>query len=309
MKINITLINILSLVFFITSCTENYEKSSEAENRRTNKSFKQLNLTILLDLSDRISVKKNPTQAQKDVALIMNVVDNFQKFLSFKGVVLSRDRIKLIYYPIVNFPQVSDVTDSLNIRFDDLELTERKRIYNGLRQTYQKNLEKLYSIFSNLPEYNGSDLFNYFNHRIVDDCIEENEEYINVLVILTDGYLYSYNSKIRKDNRFSYIGPIATHLTQFRNVTEWEKTFEENDYGFIKINNDLSNLKVIAAEFNPESDYPIDFDIMKKYWSKWFEEQKVNKSDYIILRTDHISQNKNVVDDFFKKRIFSSAIK
>lgn len=305
MRIAIKYLIIFSIVFISTNCISNYEKSDDALNKSANKKFKQLNVTILLDLSDRISQQKNPGQADKDISIILNIVDNFKKYLNVKGVALSRDRIKLVYYPLLNFPQIKDITDSLNINFENLGIIERKAVFNNIDRMYLDNLKRLYSIFSNMPEYNGSDLFSYFKHRVVDDCITLDEDYINLLVILSDGYLYSYNNKFKIENRFSYIGPLSTHLTQFRNNPHWERRFNDEDYGFIKIENDLSNLLIIAAEFNPEAKYPIDFDILKKYWSKWFEEQNVQKSNFIILRTDHISQNKNVIEAFFKKKIFS----
>lgn len=302
------LFKLIVIAFVSVSCVSNYENSAEGEKKVSNTNYKHLNITILLDLSDRISNKKNPGQDLKDIEFILNVVENYKKLLSKKGVVRSKDRIKLIYYPILNFPQVSVVADSLNIKFDELEITNRKQTFNSIKTTYESNLQKLYSIFSNLPNYNGSDLFNYFKHRIIYDCIEQDDNYINLLVILTDGYLYSYDNKINIGNRFSYIGPLAMHLTQFRSNPIWEQDFDSKDYGFIKIDNDLSKLFIIAAEFNPAENYPIDFDILKKYWAKWFEEQKVEKSNYLILRTDHSIQNKNVVDNFFKNIIFKQII-
>lgn len=300
-------------IFLFANCTENYNESAESQIKKNfNGDNKHLNVTILLDLSDRISSKKNPTQSYKDIEFILNVIDVFKKILEVKNVGNSKDRIKLLYYPTLDklnselYFKISSLTDSLNFKFDEMDLIKRKNVFYSITKTYEENLKNLYSIFSNLPEnyYQGSDLFNYFKHRVTTDCVDGRKNYVNLLIILTDGYLYSYDSKMHINNRYSYIGPLSNHLKKFRNMMNWETVFETEDYGFIRLNNDLSNIRIIAAEFNPVKDYPIDFDIMKKYWSKWFEEQQINKSNYLILRTDHISQNKDVVNNFIKKIVF-----
>ncbi|MFN4111306.1 MAG: hypothetical protein ACK4G1_03465, partial [Ignavibacteria bacterium] len=172
----------LLILPFIISCNEN--KKEEDLN------FKNLNLTILIDLSDRISIKKNPDQVEKDLYIINSVLSAFKKFLYHKGVIQSDDKIKVIFYPINNNSIFQETADSLYIDFEQIELQERKRTFASLNDLFNRNLKKIYSIASQANSYPGSDLFNYFKHRVVDDCILLDSRFINVLVILTDGYLF-----------------------------------------------------------------------------------------------------------------------
>lgn len=290
MRKKIALILVVSFLSFI-SC--NKEQKIEDVN------YKNLNLTILIDLSDRISEVKNPGQIQKDLYIINSVLEAFKKYLYHKGVVQSDDKIKVIFYPVNNNSIYQDVADSLYIDFEQIELKERKKTFRDLNEIYNRNLTYIYSIASKSSSFPGSDLFNYFKHRITDDCIIDDNRFINILVILTDGYIYDQNVKYNIGNRFSYLAPLANHIVQFRKKKDWENVFQQQDYGLIKLDNDLSRLNIIVAELNPPKNHPEDFDILKKYWSKWLTEQNVMKNNFKILKTDLNYLNSNIIQKFF----------
>ncbi|MGB9664447.1 MAG: hypothetical protein ACPL25_05960 [Ignavibacteria bacterium] len=308
MKINkaLKVIFLLLILFLMIGCSNSEKKDDH--NKSHQKVYKNLNLTILIDLSDRISEKKNPGQVKNDLKLINSILMLFKNYLTQKGVVNSEDKIKVIYYPQINNDSLNSIIDSLNIDFSDMLFNQRKRIFNLLEVIFNQNLTKVYNLASRMPEYPGSDLFNYFKHRIVDDCIIDDNNYLNILVILTDGYIYHENAKYRKGNRFSYLGPKANQVAIFRNHPNWEKIFDEQDYGLINTEAELSNLYIIAAQFNPISFSPQDFDIMKKYWSKWFEEQKLKKGNYKILRNDNPILNISIIQKFFNKIIMDNTL-
>lgn len=285
---------ILLLIVILFACGED-------EKKQANSNYKNLNVTILLDLSDRISVSKNPDQAEKDINIISSVVDNFKLFLSKKGVVNSDDKLKLIFYPTLNYDIYQSIADSLNVDFSDYDFQNRKKLYNNLSDKFKNNLTRLYSIASKAKVYEGADIFNYFKHRIIDDCISNDSNYINVLVILTDGYIYHKNSKYESNNRFSYIIPESNQIKRFRNNVNWEDDFNKNDFGLMKLDNDLSDLYIIVAEVNPYFNSPKDYDIICKYLSKWFEEQNADRNNYKIIKTDLTPINKKIINKFFEK--------
>ncbi len=66
------------------------------------------------------------------------------------------------------------------------------------------------------------------------------------------------------------------------------------------MDNDLSKLNILVAEINPPQNHPEDFDILKKYWSKWLIEQKVKKGNFKILKTDLNYLNSNIIQKFFE---------
>jgi len=294
-KNKIILLSFLT-IFLIVGCTSNEQgKNTKTKHLPNNKN---LNLTILIDLSDRISIKKNPNQVDDDLKFISGVLKIFKKYMAEKGVVHSEDKIKVVYYPELKNDLMNSIFDSLTVDFSSLSFIERKKVFSNLEDRFTTNLKNIYQIASNKSEYYGSDLFNYFQHRVVDDCIINDSNYINILLILTDGYIYHQNSTYQKGNRFSYLVPKAKHIQIFRNRADWEKFFDAKDYGLMDTGLDLSNLVIIAAQFNPVYYSPKDFDIMKKYWSKWFEEQKVKPENYKILRNDNPGLNIRVLESF-----------
>lgn len=283
-------------------CTNEKVKEEKSKSDKSS-NFKNLNVSILIDLSDRISSKLNPEQYEKDINIVSYVVDAFKSYLNQKGVVQSEDKIKTIFYPSLNYEIYQEIADSLNIDFGKYEFKQRKEIFNRISQIYKNHLKKLYSFATKARSYEGSDLFNYFKHRVVDDCISKDSNYINILIILTDGYIYHQNSQYRNGNRFSYLVPKADHVKYFRALENWEEIFDKENYGLIKLNNDLSKLYILAAEFNPSENSPKDFDILKKYWSKWFEEQNMKPEQYKILKTDLNALNRELIYQFFKNII------
>lgn len=299
LKMNFKMLLVILLINLLSSCSQDSNQEKTNKNNDSALHYKNLNLTILLDLSDRISNKKNPDQYKKDIIFINNVLDAFKSYLNKKGVVESEDKIKLIFYPVSMDDLYQEVADSLSVDFSKLEFVDRKKTYENISAIYNRQLQKLYSVASNVKTYTGSDLFNYFKHRIVDDCISTDSNYTNLLVILTDGYIYEKNSMYQEGNKFSYLVPEAQHVKIFRKLSKWEEHFEKNNYGLIPLENDLSSLNVLIGEIHPIENSPKDFDILKKYWSDWLESQKVKK--FKIIKTDINALNRDIIFNFINQ--------
>lgn len=296
-SVSFFLLTVLLIVLF--SCNSVSNEGAFEKKNVSGAHYKNLNITILLDLSDRISSKKNPEQFKKDIKFINNVLDAFKAYLNKKGVVESEDKIKLIFYPLSMDELYQEIADSLNIEFAKYDYGYRKMIYENISAVYNRQLSKLYSFAANSKVYSGSDLFNYFKHRVVDDCILPDSNYINLLIILTDGYIYDKNSMYQQENKFSYLIPEAPHVRIFRKLNNWEEHYEKNNYGLIPLNNDLSALSVLVGEIHPVENSPKDFDILKKYWSEWLENQKVKK--YKIIKSDINTLNRDIIFNFINQ--------
>ncbi len=295
----LTLVTVIVISCLAMGCSNS--KQNDDVQKSQQKNYKNLNLTILIDLSDRISQKKNPGQVKNDLKLISNIIEIFKIHLAEKGVVNSEDKIKVIYYPEIGNDALNSVIDSLNIDFTKMSFVERKRIFSQLSKRFNENLIKVYEFASMMSEYPGSDLFNYFKHRLIDDCVIDDSNFVNLLVILTDGYIFHKDAMYRVGNRFSYLAPKSYQVQMFRNRSDWEKIFDQQDYGLINTNLDLSRLNIIAAQFNPIPQSPKDFDILNKYWSKWFEEQKLKSNNYKILRNDNPVLNIPIIENFIRR--------
>lgn len=296
-----TLLLLLFLLLNFNGCSGKHEetKSREVTAGVTEEKPVNYNITILLDLSDRISAKKNPGQASRDTASIMEIIQRLKAHLAARGTINAEDKIKVVFYPNNYNSLVQRIAGDLNIDFGTMTPPQKRRVYESLDSIYRQNLANLYSVASSAPIFDGADLFNYFKHRAEDDCIETDPKYLNLLVIFSDGYMYHKNSMYSTGNRYSYIVPEAPHLKIFRREYNWQEKFDAGDYGFINTGSNLKNLNILALEFAPWGSHPNDYDIMHKYWSKWFTEMGVLEHRYKILKTDVPSLNKQSIGKFF----------
>ena len=123
----------------------------------------------------------------------------------------------------------------------------------------------------------------------------KNKNYRNILVLITDGYIYHDYSKDIINNRSAYLTPKLIVANNFRNPN-WENKFKTGDYGFITKRSDLSNLDILVLEINPEKQYRNDEDIIKAYLSKWFDEMNVNY--YKLYNSDIPKYTKTRINNF-----------
>lgn len=298
-KIALFVLFIASLPLF-TGCDETTSKTTGADQ------FANLNITILIDLSDRISAAKNIEQIERDVECIKSVVNAFKAFVNTKGTVHSEDRIKVVFYPNNLNPHLEEIASALSIDLGETEFKNRREVYEAVDSVYSYNLERLYSVASSAGSFSGSDIFNFFRHRVLDDCVDERDNFRNILVILSDGYMYHKNSTVQSGNRFSYILQSSEHVRIFRSNSGYAGLFDRENYGFINTGNMLAGLKILALEFAPYRDYPFDFDIQKLYWEKWFREQGIKKGDFKIVKSDMSALNKPIIKNFILKAVMGN---
>src|SRR4051812_4911464 len=105
----------LSIIFilFILSCGQEKSSSSEQStgiSQNKVQSHTQLNLTILLDLSDRINPQKNPDKPEhyeKDIALIKYLSEYFVKEMEAKGTYMAKGKMKIIFSPKPEDPNIN----------------------------------------------------------------------------------------------------------------------------------------------------------------------------------------------------------
>lgn len=262
--------------------------------------YANLNVTILLDLSDRISKTKNPEQTLRDTAAVMQIVRSFKKFVRSKGIAHTEDKIKVIFYPQGSQSLIHRTAAELSVDFSAMEGSDKRYAYETHDSIYSNGLSRIYDAASSASSFDGSDIFSFFRYRAADDCIEGGKDTKNILVILSDGYLYHRDNKIKEGNRYSYIGPQAPHLTMFRGKENWEKSFDEGGYGLIATGVTLENLSVLVLEVNPAAGHVRDYEIIHKYWGSWFEEMGISNQKYKIVQSDLPSQNAPIIGRFIE---------
>lgn len=281
------------VVFLFAACGGNQNSS----NQKTTPAIpqeKQLNISILLDLSDRISPKINPDAQKNDIENIKTITEFFIANMSKLGAYKAKGKIRVFLIPPPSNSSINSIVRKLNIDCSTMDNKGRKEVYDNLTELYTENLEDIYSETISNSAWIGSDIWRFFKDDVKDYCIEKDSNYRNVLIILTDGYLYHEQSKYKTANRFTYL--LNSNLAQYRKQN-WKQLVEQNDFGIMTECDDLNDLEVLVLEVKAEtSGNKIDEDILPFVWEKWFDE--MNVSNYKIYRSDLPSNTKTRIDKF-----------
>lgn len=298
MKSTLLKIAMSLLVIFFFSCKEE-PKNDEKETVTKNPVAENYNISILLDLSDRISLKKNPNPTmeyyERDLGYIKSVSEAFTQHLKTKRIRQIDDKMQLFFNPEPLDPEINSISKNLRIAIDKNNVS--KDFLNSINANYASKTSKIYDSAIKDDHFIGSDIWNFFDTKVKDQCIEN--DYRNILIVLTDGYMFHENSITTEGNRTSYITPKLIQKNGL-NSSEWKKKFDEQDFGFIKVNDDLSNLEVLVLGINPDKKNPYEEKVIKAYWTKWFTE--MNIKHFEIKNADLPSNMEKIIQDFILKK-------
>ncbi|MGB0177368.1 MAG: hypothetical protein ACPF9D_09385, partial [Owenweeksia sp.] len=170
-----------------------------------------------------------------------------------------------------------------------------KEVLINLPANYMENTHELYrqAIEDNI--YVGSDTWRFFKSSLKSYCIKE--EAHNVLVILTDGYMYHPNSVIHEDGRTTKINKGSFKKLKL-NTPAWQSEMQEKDLGFYTAPVKLEGLKVLVLGMNPGVDNPFEEDVLRAWWQKWLMEMGVAKEDILIKQADLPVNLNEPIQDF-----------
>lgn len=288
----------LALFIFIFSCKEESkveEVIHSHEFPKLSANRENLNISVLLDLSDRINPEKFPSPAMdfylRDVGYLKSIAQNFEAHIMNKKMIKIDDKIQVFTDPEPSDKTLNEKLKKLKISFNKDAVTKM-----GILETcskYDSISKLLYEAAIEDNHYVGSDTWKFFKNKVNDYCIENG--YRNILVILTDGYIYHKNTIIKQNNRTSYLTPQEIRRNDL-NEFKWKEKFDEKDFGFVTINNDLSNLEILVLGINPDVKNPYEEDVIRAYWSKWLKEMKVNRFE--IKQADLPSHMEKIIENF-----------
>lgn len=248
------------------------------------KKDENLNISILLDLSDRI---KTDGQKEKDSAYISIIANTFLKHLSKKPSIMLEDKLELFFHPTWPEKNISTISEKLKIHFTSgvapLLLSQTTRNYNDLPA-------KLYDFAKSTGKFPGADIWGFFKYNIKDYCMDDCHR--NILIVLTDGFMYFDKSKSQIENKTSYLTPKTIEGLGL-SKGDYKKKVNDGDYGFIANRNDLDDLEVLVIGI---PDYSPERDIVEMYWSKWFTEMGVKK--FKITNADIPSNVEKIINAF-----------
>ena len=298
-KLFIPFIIAITALISILSCKKDVKKPAETNKieakTKINEPSNNLNISLLLDLSDRINPVKYPNTAmefyQRDVGYIKSVSKVFLEHLSGKKMRQADEKIELFFEPSPSNSEINTLSNKLkySITKDNLSLD----LLNNIENTYSKNPLEIYELAIKDDNYVGSDTWRFFKNKVSDYCLEEGHR--NILVVLTDGYIYHKDTQLKEGNRSSYLTPQEIRKNKL-NSSNWGEKMENEDYGFVKIDVDLSDLEILVLGINPDPKNVYEEDVINAYWNKWFKEMNVKR--FAIKQADLPSNMDKIIREF-----------
>ncbi|WP_426429954.1 hypothetical protein ACPX19_10475 [Winogradskyella sp. HB-48] len=290
------------IILFLFSCKSNDEKEKNNKQRgneyQSNRAIsnENLNISLLLDLSDRISPDLHPNPSmqiyERDINYIKSVSNAFLTHLRSKKVRQMNDKIQLYFEPEPSNQNINRISEQLKF-----EVTRQNASLDKLEkinQMYESIPKEIYNLAIKDNNYVGSDTWSFIKEKVDDYCIDE--DYRNILVILSDGYIYHEEGKIKKNNMSTYI-TTKYFDQQGLKGSNWEDKYNNQKYGLIQAHGDLSNLEILVLGINPNtSGNPYELDIIRKFWTDWFD--KMNVARYEIKTADLPSNLDNIIQNF-----------
>ncbi|MPT30706.1 MAG: hypothetical protein E2600_03370 [Chryseobacterium sp.] len=253
-----------------------------------------INVSILIDLSDRIDPKINPNPTmeyfQQDTEYIKAIEKGFLDHIKSKKIITYDDQMQVFFNPEPSDPKTNEFTKQLKVSFDK---NTRKDHFASVEKKYSDLPLNIYQSAIHDGHYVGSDIWEFFKNKVNDYCIRNDRR--NILFILTDGYMYHENTKFEEENKTSY---LTTKLIRSNNLStsNFKDIIEKSKFGFVKANDNLSNLEVMVLGINPEKGNPFEEAVIKEYWKNWFKEMKIKK--FQIKSADLPSNLEPVIKQF-----------
>jgi hypothetical protein len=289
------------LLILFSSCKDDTERPKALEeniNVENRKDDINLNISLLLDLSDRIDTTKyhNKTMQNylRDAGYINSVINAFTSHLKQKKVRKMDDKIALYFDPEPKNQKINLISQEL--KFNVTRQNATLELFDEIESAYKEKPQRIYELAISDGNYIGSDTWNFFKTKLEDYCIEENHR--NILIVLTDGYMFHKDNQRKNENKTSYITPQYIRLWRLNNEN-WETEFEEKGYGFIPASQNLDNLDVLVLGLNPDNKNTYEEEVLRKYWSNWLESMNVN---YFEIKSNDLPSNMDkIVNDFILK--------
>lgn len=236
---------------------------------------KNLNISILIDLSDRIDPKKHPNPSmeyyQRDLEYIKAIKTEFIDHVKSKKVIQLNDQMQIFFNPEPSEPEINDLAKQLKVSFDKNTSKENIKLVD---EKYTSLPERIYQSAIQDKQYVGSDIWGFFKNKVKDYCIKDKHR--NILFILTDGYMFHKDSKFSEGNKTSYLTPELVKSMKL-NTSDYKTKIQDQGFGFIKANDNLNDLEVVILGINPEKGNPFEGDVIKTYLENWLNEMNVKK--------------------------------
>lgn len=261
----------IAMLWSTTSCETGSEHNPPIANQ-------PLNITIYLDLSDRLTRELQPSQKKRDIAIVNKFIQIFKDACVKDKIIRAKNHLRVIFYPSPNSSEIATLASALDVDMAKLKGKEKKKALQGMDVRFTNSLSQIYDETLKAKKWIGSDIWGFFSNKKVDELCMRNG-CRNIIVVLTDGYLFHTNNKIKNGNAYSYVLP---------------QTLQNLKSSLIIKRKGLNNLEVLMLEVNPYD--PKVHDKMQSVLQNWFKGMGVKR--FVVSETDLPSNTATVIENF-----------
>lgn len=242
-----------------------------------------LNISVYLDLSDRL-VRSDitPDQTYRDTSIVNYLVDYFRGQTLGPAILKSENKMKVFFYPTPKDTEICTLANGLSVDIGEKKGVEKRKTLDDMKSIFQNNLRRIYEETINEKKWVGCDIWDFFSNKKVDNlCVKNGAR--NILIILTDGYIFAEYNKIKEGTAYSYILPQTLAI--------------EGSSLINRRNGELKGkgLEVLMLEINPYQ--PSHRDKMVNVLENWFSTMGVEK--FVVAETDaNLTNTQTIIKNF-----------
>lgn len=241
-----------------------------------------LNISVYLDLSDRLKRDLTPTQKDRDTAIVGYLADYFKSQTLGPKILQSKNSMKVFFYPAPKDTKIATLAGELSVDMQKFQGKEKRVALENMKSKFNKNLDLIYNMAIEADDFPGCDIWDFFSNKNVDvQCVRK--DFRNILVILTDGYLFDANHKVQDGNAFSYVTPA---------------TLKNPNSSLIVKRTGLENLEVRILEVNP---YDMNHrDQLVSVLENWLMGMGVKQENITVSETTLPATTRTIIESFLE---------
>ena len=272
---------LLASISVWTSCIGDPKKVAKPTNT-------PVNISVFLDLSDRLDSTCNGgapvSQMTRDTAIVGALVDYFVATCVEHKISENQNHFQILFHPTPNATDIASLAANLNVDMSKIPNPgDKKKRLMAMKDDFSKSLSQIYEQTLRDKEWIGSDIWGFFcnkNAKVDNLCIRKG--YRNIMVILTDGYIYHADNMQQDGDAYSYVLP--------------ELIDNVPDLSLMAPRKGLDGLEVMMLEINPGK--PTRQTKLISVLETWLKDMGVKR--YVVTETDMPSNTRTIIDNFLK---------
>lgn len=273
---------LLANIFICTSCRD---KGGNDKDEQTDTKT-PVNISVFLDLSDRLDSTCNGgfpvSQMTRDTAIVNALVDYFVATCVEHKITENKNHFQILFHPTPKTSDIASLAANLNIDMSKISTpADKKKRLISMKDDFSRSLSQIYEQTLRDRVWIGSDIWGFFcnkNAKVDNLCLRKG--YRNIMVILTDGYIYHEDNVQQDGNSYSY---VLSNLID--NVP---------DLSLMAPRKGLDSLEVMMLEINPGK--PVMQSKLISVLEAWLKDMGVKR--YVVSETGMPSDTRTIIDNF-----------